>query len=112
MDASCQTGRGHGCKGMTVCIAEGASPRWAFIHIGPGNLWVRTHVAAALVACPFCKAARGELCQNKGRMVSTTHWTRRGVLSGRCDAKGRMLVPTRMSPARGEARVAKTRKCP
>jgi hypothetical protein len=80
----------------TCLIAEGASPRWAFVRVGR-NLWVRAHVCVALVACPSCKAKRGALCLGRDGLPrgGESHWQRRGVLSGRCDARGKTRGKTR-----------------
>jgi hypothetical protein len=62
-------------------IAEGA--RVAFVSLGalgfPGNLmlWVKTDLCVAFVACPTCKAKRGELCRRGTRTFSYTHVERR-----------------------------------
>lgn len=42
------------------------------------SLWVKTELCVALVACPLCKAKRGELCRRtSGKTTSGVHWPRR-----------------------------------
>jgi hypothetical protein len=56
----------------------------AFVQHPALSLWVRTHPCVLLVACEFCGARAGKLCESLGdrEPVAFTHHTRRKALNG------------------------------
>jgi hypothetical protein len=56
----------------------------AFVQHPALSLWVRTHPCVLLVACEFCGARVGRLCEslNEREPVAFTHCIRRRALNG------------------------------
>lgn len=52
--------------------------RSVFVGSGIAGLWIKTHVCVVLVACPYCKAAKGAPCTRaSGHPGTGTHVLRR-----------------------------------
>jgi hypothetical protein len=52
--------------------------RSVFVGSGLHGLWIKTHSSVVMVACPYCKALKGDPCRRvSGHPGTATHVLRR-----------------------------------
>lgn len=66
-----------------------------FLPARVAGYWIRTHVSAAFVECPQCKAPIGAACRDNrdpDRDVSYTHYVRRQLYKSAPKSRAKLIV--------------------
>lgn len=61
----------------TAYLVREASGWFAFVPLIGGGGYLKTHWCVLVVACPYCKARVGKLCEGSSGPVASTHYDRR-----------------------------------